>query len=117
MDKQKLKAAEAVLSLLLSDFTTTDGVDDIGAHPFEIGKCYLICTVTRYHVGRLVAITPADFVLEGASWIPDTGRFHDCLRDGTPHEVEPFATGKVIVSRGGYIDATEWTHPLPENQK
>jgi hypothetical protein len=67
-------------------------------------------------VGRLARITDSDLVLEDASWVADSGRFHNALRDGELNEVEPFER-PVIVSRGGLIDGTEWIHPLPDAQK
>lgn len=81
-----------------------------------IGKCYLIRTVTHYYTGRLIAITDTDLVLEDAAWIADTGRFHDCLKNGTYNEVEPFVE-PCIVFRGGLIDATEIKSQLPRSQK
>ena len=82
------------------------------AHSFEVGKAYLIRSVTMHYLGRLVAITDTDFVLEDASWLADSGRFSHCLQTGEVSEVEPFPD-PAIVSRAGYIDATEWKHPLP----
>jgi hypothetical protein len=83
---------------------------------YEVGKCYFIRTATYHVVGRLVRITDSDLVLEDASWVADSGRFHNALRDGELNEVEPFER-PVIVSRGGLIDGTEWIHPLPDAQK
>jgi hypothetical protein len=83
---------------------------------YEVGKCYFIRTATYHVVGRLVRITDSDLVLEDASWVADSGRFHNALRDGELSEVEPFVR-PVIVSRGGLIDGTEWIHPLPDKQK
>lgn len=85
-------------------------------HSYVVGRAYLIRSVTHYYVGRLVAVTATDFVLTDASWVADTGRFHDCLKTGSLNEVEPFIL-PVIVSRAPIIDATEWTHPLPREQK
>ncbi|CAK0747926.1 hypothetical protein CCP3SC15_1500015 [Gammaproteobacteria bacterium] len=59
---------------------------------------------------------PQERVLEDAAWIADTGRFADCLANGSLSEVEPFV-GPVIICRGAIVDATEWTHELPRSQK
>ena len=85
-------------------------------HSFEIGKNYLIRTATHYELGKLIKITDTDLVLEDASWIPDTGRFNQALREGLLEEVEPFIK-PVIVNRGGIIDATIWDNDLPRNVK
>ena len=75
------------------------------ASPWEVGAIYLIRTVTMIDTGRLVAVTPQELVLEDAAWIADTGRFSDALKSLSFNEVEPFPDGKVIVGRGGIIDA------------
>jgi hypothetical protein len=91
-----------------------------GWHPFELGKSYLIRTVTHIALGRVKAVGNQELVLEDASWIADTDRFHDALKSGvdtlSKSEIEPFVND-VIVGRGSIIDATEYTHELPRKQK
>jgi len=79
------------------------GVVDNSA--WEIGKIYLIRTVTMIDTGKLVAVTPQELVLEDAAWIADTGRFADALKKCQFNEVEPFPTGRVIIGRGAVVDA------------
>ena len=83
---------------------------------WKIGSNYLIRTVTMIQVGRLELVTEKELVLSSAAWIADTGRFYNALRDGTLSEIEPFPND-IIVGRGSIIDATEWTHELPKEQK
>ena len=73
--------------------------------PWEIGKIYLIRTVSMIDTGRLVAVTDQELVLEDAAWIADTGRFMQALATANFAEVEPFPSGKVIIGRGSIIDA------------
>lgn len=86
------------------------------AHSFEIGKMYLIRTVTMYYVGRIKAVTDSDLVLEDAAWVADTGRFYDALKTGEVSEVEPFLD-EVIVNRGALVDATPWEKESLRKQK
>jgi hypothetical protein len=83
---------------------------------WEIGKAYLIRTVTMIDTGRLVAVTPQELVLEDAAWIADTGRFAQAVASAEFAEVEPFPSGRVIVGRGSIIDAVQIT-ALPRAQK
>ena len=83
---------------------------------WETGQNYVIRTVTMIQVGKLVNVTDNELVLENASWIADTGRWFDFLKDGTYKECEPFIDF-VIVGRGSIIDATIWSHTLPNKQK
>lgn len=86
------------------------------AGPWEIGKVYLIRTVTMIDTGLLVAVTEHELVLEDAAWIADTGRFADAVEKAEFGEVEPFPAGRVIVGRGALIDAVK-IKKSPRSQK
>jgi hypothetical protein len=92
-----------------------NGIEPQG-HPYEIGECYLIRTVTMIDTGRIVAVTSQEIVVEDAAWIADTGRFADALKSAEFDEVEPFPNGQVIISRGAIIDACQIPH-APRKQK
>jgi len=83
------------------------GASSNNATAFEIGKNYLIRTVTMIDTGRVVAVNEQEIVLEDAAWIADTGRFADALKKCDYDEVEPFPSGRVIVGRGSIIDAVQ----------
>ena len=78
-------------------------------HPFEIGKKYLIRTVTMIQTGMVKSIRGKFLVLEQAAWIADTGRFSDALAKAEFNEVEPFPAGRIIINRSCVIDAVEIT--------
>ena len=102
----------------LKEITSMIGGGQSGGkqYPVEVGKAYLFRTVTHIEVGRVVSIV-GDFVtLEDASWIADTGRYHDCLRDGTFNEVEPYPT-TTSVNMTSMIKFAPWPHDLPREQK
>jgi hypothetical protein len=89
--------------------------------PFEVGKSYLICTVTLYYVGRVVEADLGWVTLADASWVHWTGRLSTLLaRQSFTHRdlssrkprVEP--CGEVILSLGGVIAAYPWTGGLPK---
>jgi hypothetical protein len=81
-----------------------------------IGKNVLVRAVTLYYTGRLAAIDDGFLLLEEASWVADTGRFHQALTNGTLNEVEPYP-GACYVSAGAVVDVSEWLHELPRKQK
>ena len=84
--------------------------------PFEVGKQYLIRTVTHIQTG-LCSKRCGNFVfLTDAAWIADTGRFSNCLKEGEFSEVEPYPSG-VWVNSGSIIDFAEFGHSLPRSQK
>ena len=74
---------------------------------FEIGKPYLIRTVTMIDTGIVVDVNEQEIVLEEAAWIADTGQFSEALEKAEFGEVEPFPDGKVILGRGAIIDAIQ----------
>lgn len=100
----------------IKSLVSGDSQESSGQLPFEIGKAYLFRTVTHIEVGRVVRIVGQFVELEDASWIADTGRYHDCLRDGVFSEVEPYPlyTG---VNTSSLINYAPWPHDLPREQK
>jgi len=84
-------------------------------HLFEIGKNYLIRTVTMIVTGKLEKVGDKELLLSKAAWIADTGRFYDNLKSEKFDEVEPFIND-VILGRGSIVDMTQINN-LPESQK
>jgi len=89
-------------------------------HPYMVGAAYLIRTVTFTTVGVLTHVYDKELVLTDASWIPDTGRFSNMLKDGlevqSESEVEPYESD-VIVSRLSIVDVTRYGHNVPTKVK
>lgn len=79
-----------------------------------VGKAVVIRTVTYHYIGRLAAVTPTELVLDEASWLADSGRWHQALKTGVVSEVEPYP-GRCYVSRGAVVDVSEWLHALPKD--
>jgi hypothetical protein len=98
------KMNEQLLELVLEKLLKSEGpVDD---SIWEIGKYYLIRTVSMIQVGTLKKITDKELLLSDAAWVAETGRFHDTLKNLEEcKEVEPFPN-PVIVGRGSIVDAT-----------
>ena len=101
---------------LASMFATQPAISNDVPGPWEIGKNYLIRTVTMIDTGKLVAVGSQELVLESAAWIADTGRFAGALQTVTFDEVEPFPEGRLILGRGSIIDAIQ-IPKLPREQK
>ncbi len=102
--------------LLFSQDALSCDTQSSNSTPFEVGKKYLIRTVTHIDVGECVSIVGGFVILKDAAWIADTGRYHDCLTKGDFKEIEPYPND-VFVSIGCICDATEWKHELPRGQK
>jgi hypothetical protein len=86
--------------------------------PFVVGEKYLFRTVTHIDVGEVVSVCGDFLELKQASWIADTGRYYDCLKDGVFNEVEPYpANVKPYINSATLIDFATWPHDLPSEQK
>ena len=75
---------------------------------WQIGKNYLIRTVTMTNTGRLVSFDEHELVLVDAAWVAETGRFANAVAKSEFGEVEIFPDGMhVIIGRGAVIDAVQ----------
>ncbi len=88
----------------------------IKAFPFKVGDKVFIRTVTLYYLGEIVAMDDKWISLGTASWVADTGRFHQFLTEGKCNEYEGFPNG-VTVPTGSLIDVSPWPHSLFSGQK
>ncbi len=92
---------------------STSGTEDF---PFSIGSVVLIRTVTMIQIGTIVAVSPNFILLDNGGWVADTGRFGECLANGTVNEFER-APAKFAVSRGAIVDVFPWPHVVPAESK
>jgi hypothetical protein len=80
-----------------------------------IGKYFLIIDVTSMiYIGELVSIDgPHTVTLKDASWVSETGRLADFMRDGTAENMEIEPVGVQGCHWAGW---RPWTHPLLTEQ-
>ena len=79
-----------------------------------IGKKLFIRTVTYHMVGEVKNRIGNLFELKGASWVADSGRFMQAIKDGTLSEVEP--VGQCYINIESIVDMFPWKHKLPTEQ-
>jgi hypothetical protein len=85
------------------------------SHPFKVGSCYFIRTVTYHLIGRVRETVGKFLVLEDASWVADSGRFCQAIIKGVLNEVEPVEVA--FVNLDSITDAFPWNFPAPREQK
>lgn len=100
----------------LAKILDNDNISNKSDLPFKIGEAYLFRTVTHIEVGRVKSICGLFVEIEEASWIANTGRYHDCLLKGVFNEIEPYPLTSTINS-ASLINFAPWTHKLPTEQK
>lgn len=70
----------------------------------------------HYHlVGKIVKRIGKFLELKDASWIADSGRFMNAIKEGKLNEVEP--VGQAFVNLESVTDMFPWKHALPKEQK
>ena len=97
-----------------------DEGEDFELEDYEdfVGKKLFIRTVTYHLTGEVKEIigfgTVKFFHLKNASWIADSGRFEQAIKDGELNEVEP--VGEAFVNVNSITDMFPWKHKLPNKQ-
>ncbi len=99
----------------IKDQVLADGGKEINNYQDLIGGKYYFRTVTYHTIGEVKKIVGRFAYLKGASWIADSGRFMNAIKDGTLNEVEP--VGDAFVNLDTVVDFFPWTHKLPTSQK
>ena len=90
-------------------------VKDITDFKDMIGYKFFFRTVTYHFVGRVEKVMGSFLQLSDASWVADSGRFMNAIKEGKLNEVEP--TGKTWVNMETVTDFYDWLHDLPKVQK
>lgn len=88
---------------------------DLNSYKDLVGKKWYFRTVTYHMVGEVVKLVGSFVMLKNSSWVADSGRWMQAIRDGVLNEVEP--TGVSYVNINTVTDFVEWKHPLPKDQK
>ena len=73
-----------------------------------VGKAWFFRTVTYHFVGRAVKVFGSFVTLEEASWVADSGRFMQCVKEGTLKEYEE--VGAININMNTVTDFFEWKH-------
>ena len=98
----------------IKDQLLNDEKTDINSYEDMVGKSFFFRTVTYHLVGKVKKMVGSFLVLEDASWVADSGRFMNAIKNGTLNEVEP--VGIAFVNLSSVVDFFEWRHALPKSQ-
>ena len=109
-----IKISEETYEKLKDQLTETEKID-LSSLDDLIGKNVFFRTVTYHLLGKVVKRIGNFFQLEEASWIADSGRFMQFIKNGEVDEVEPVET--VFVNIETVTDFFPWKHNLIKDQK
>lgn len=91
------------------------GTKEINTYQDLVGGKYFFRTVTYHMLGKVKKIVGRFAFLTEASWVADSGRFMNAIKDGTLSEVEP--VGDAFINLDTVVDFFKWQHKLPTEQK
>jgi len=80
-----------------------------------VDKKWYFRTVTYHLIGKVEKIVGNFAELSNASWVADSGRFMNTIKDGSLDEVEP--VGVAYINIQSLVDFFPWNHNLPKEQK
>lgn len=100
----------------IKDQIGADDLKEINTLEDMVGEKFFFRTVTYHLTGKVKRIIGMGILeLEDASWIADSGRFMQCIKEGKLNEVEP--VGKAYINITTVTDFFPWKHKLPTEQK
>ena len=100
---------------LIKEQLKPDEKQDIKTLEDLIGKKFFFRTVTYHLVGRVEKIIGQIIELSTASWVAESGRFMQAIKEGKLNEVEP--VGQAFLNFQSVTDFFPWNHDLPTEQK
>ena len=94
-----------------------DEIVEIDSYQDLVGKKFFFRTVT-YHLLGKVTKQVGDFLqLETASWVADSKRFKNFIKDGKIDNAEIEPVGVAFVNLKSVTDFFPWRFPLPTKQQ
>ena len=103
--------------LKIKDQVEAEGGKEINGFEDLVGEKIFFRTVTYHTVGEVKKVVGRFVQLKNASWIPDTGRFHDFIKSGIQDSTEIEPVGEQFLNMDTVVDFFFWQHPLPNKQK
>lgn len=112
-----IEVSDETYALIKDQLSDQESVDISTLEDF-IGQKVFIRTVTYHCLGEITKKVGGLFELKNASWIADTGRFMQFIKNNeisSSAEVEP--VGKMWVNISAVVDMFPWKGSLPKDQK
>ncbi len=106
--------SEETYEAIKSQLTGEEKVD-LSCIEDMIGKKFYFRTVTYHQVGKVEKVFGNMLQLSSASWVADSGRFTQAIKEGVLEEVEP--VGECYINLNTCVDMFPWKHDLPKDQK
>ena len=86
---------------------------EINAISDMVGKKVFLRTVTYHLLGEVKKVVGELIFLKNASWIADSKRFGEAIKNGFTPEAEIEYLGEWFVNKASLTDGGFWKHSLP----
>ncbi len=110
-----IEVSDETFTKIKEQFAEEFEVIDLQSLEDLVGKKLFIRTVTYHLVGKVEKLVGNIVQLSAATWVADSGRFMNSIKDGDLDEIEPL--GDWFVNFNSVVDFGEWKHKLPTEQK
>lgn len=90
---------------------------DISSLENLVGKSWLFRTVTYHILGKVECKIGKWLKIKNASWVADSGRFMNFIKDGIQSNSEIEPVGDMFLNLDSVTDFFFWKHKLPDSQK
>ncbi|MFA5652266.1 MAG: hypothetical protein WC933_02785 [Candidatus Paceibacterota bacterium] len=90
---------------------------EIQSYEDLVGEKIFFRTVTYHALGEVKKIVGRFVHLKNASWIADTGRFMNFIKDGVQENSEVEPVGEMFLNLDTVVDFFIWNNKLPKEQK
>ena len=114
MSKRTIEISEETYEKLKDQLSEKE-LQDVSKLDDLVGNKYFFRTVTYHMLGKVEKRFGNFLVLSNSSWIADSGRFMEAIKNGTLNEIEP--VGTTYLNLETVTDFFPWKHPLPQDQK
>lgn len=101
----------------VKDKLGVDSFKEISSYQDLVGEKIFFRTVTYHALGEVKKIVGRFVYLKNASWIPDTGRFMNFLKDGVQSNTEVEPVGEMFLNMDTVVDFFYWKHKMLLEQK
>ncbi len=112
-----IEVSESTLEKIKEQFADEFKTIELDALGDLVGQQWFFRTVTYHMVGKVKARLGNFLVMEKATWVADSTRFSDCIKDGFSDEAELEPVGDALINLDSVVDAFPWKHKLPTKQQ
>lgn len=112
-----IEISEETLEKIKEQLGDNFQVEEVNSYNDLVGKKVFLRTVTYHLVGEVVKIVGDLMFLKKATWVADSRRFSEAVKNGFSNEAELEYVGDWFVNIKAITDGGIWKHKLTEKSQ